>query len=176
MDVALQPNAGSSAMTRSPVVDLAICMSAYAALAHAVVVRSHFAIWPAAGWFFVLLTVAQGVFAVLLVRDRMSPMQVAAGVWGTAAVICVYIISRTNGIPFAPRVSAHGGAAVPGQSLLPRGPESIGPLDISTLVAELVLIVALLSVMDRRMRNVTTNGLVALGLLFWGLAATGLLS
>lgn len=177
MAIALRRSTTGSEAVRSPVVDLAICLSAYAALAHAVAVPGHFEEWPTAGVFFMVLAVAQGLLAVLLVRDRMSPAMVAANLWLNVGIACVYVVSRTSGVPFAPRASAHGGRVLAGQSLLPKGtPDSIGPLDLSTLIAELLLIVVLLSVMNRSLRQRTTTLLACVGAALWALALTGVLS
>lgn len=175
MAIALRRSATGTA--RSPVVDLAVCLAAYAALGHAVAVQSHFDVWRLAGMFFVALALAQGLLAVLLVRDRLSPALIVASVWLNVAVACIYVVSRTSGIPFAPRASAHGGRVLAGQSLMPRGtPDGVGPLDLSTLVAEVLLIVVLLSVMDRTRRQRTTTLLAGLGVALWVSAFTGVLS
>jgi hypothetical protein len=177
MSMALRRSTTDVRAVRSPVVDLAICLSAYAALAHAVAVPAHFRVWPAAGLLFIALSAAQGLLAVMLVRDRVSPAMIAASLWLNVGVACVYVVSRTSGIPFAPRASAHGGRVLAGQSLLPKGtPDGIGPLDLSTLVAELLLIVVLLSVMNRSLRQRTTTLLACVGTTLWVLALTGVLS
>jgi hypothetical protein len=177
MSIALRRSTTDAGAVRSPVVDLAICLSAYAALAHAVAAPAHFRVWPAAGVVFVALSAAQGLLAVMLVRDRVSPAMIAANLWLNVCVACVYVVSRTSGIPFAPRASAHGGRVLAGQSLLPKGtPDGIGPLDLSTLIAELLLIVVLLSVMNRGVRQRTTTLLACMGAALWALALTGVLS
>ena len=176
MSLAIRRTSDTDGIARSPVVDLAICLSAYAAMAHAVAVPRHVDSWAVAGAFFAGLALAQGVLSISLVRDRLSPAMVGLALWGNVAVICVYVVSRTAGLPFAPRTSAHGGRVVSGQSILPRGPESIGPLDVSTLVAELVLVAVLLSLMDRDHRRRTTTGLMLVGAIFWVAVSTGALS
>ncbi len=162
-------------VARSPVVDLAIVLSSFAALAHAVAVPAHLRTWPAAGIFFIALALAQAAFAVVLVRDRLSPAMTVAALWATVGVLCLYVVSRTAGLPFSPQMSAHGGRLVAGQSISPRTPEGIGPLDISTLIAELLLVVVLLSVIDRRARTRSANALAVVGVVLWTLGASGVL-
>ena len=155
--------------------DVAIVCSAFAALAHFVAAPSHYTWWPAAGVFFVVLGVAQSTCAVVLLRGGGTPWFVLAAIWGTVGVILVYIMSRTIGLPMSPPVPFHGGRWVPGRSAVPNGAKYVGPLDVFTLVAELVLVVALLSTLPSRWKLRTVNQLMWLGLVLWGAAVAGLL-
>jgi hypothetical protein len=160
---------------RSLTVDAAIVCSAFAALAHFVATPSHYTWWPAAGVFFALLGVAQSACAVVLLRGGRAAWFVLAGIWGTVGVILVYVASRTVGLPMSPPVPFHGGRWVPGLSVVPNGAKYVGPLDLFTLVAELVVVVALISTLPSRWKLRTVNQLMWLGLAMWGAAIVGLL-
>ena len=169
-------NAGESiCQRRSLTIDIAIVCSAFAALPHFVATPSHYTWWPAAGVFFAALGVAQSAFAVALLRGVRAPWFVLAGIWGTTGVILIYVVSRTVGLPMSPPVPFHGGRWVPGRSIVPNGAKYVGPLDVFTLVAELVFVIALVSTLSNRWRIRTANQLMWLGLVLWGAAAVGLL-
>jgi hypothetical protein len=104
---------------RSFAVDAAIALSSAAALAHAASTSSHYSWWVLSGEFFAFLAVAQGALAYRLYRKAMSDAALKVAVWGTVAVVAVYVVSRTVGIPFAPEIAGHGGAALPGRSIVP---------------------------------------------------------
>jgi hypothetical protein len=68
----------------------------------------------------------------------------------------------------APAVPFHGGRWVPGRSIVPDGAKYVGPLDVFTLVAELVLVIALIGMLSTRSRARTVNELLWVGLMLWG--------
>lgn len=105
----------------------AAILSLVAAVVHAWVVRSHVTHWWAYGAFFAGLAIVQAAYAVVVTR-RPSRRVAAAGVAGNAAVLGLYVWSRTVGVPMGP----HSGKA-----------ESIGVPDLVAAAAELALIVAL---------------------------------
>ena len=156
---------------RRPVsVDVAIVTSSAAALAHVVAAPGHYIWWPLAGVFFAVLGAAQLLFAVLLLRGFDHRLLLMAGIWGTVGVILLYVASRTVGIPMAPPVPFHGGRWVVGRSAIPNGAKHVGPLDVFTLVAELVLVLALVSTLPQRSRTRTVNQLLWIGVALWGAA------
>jgi len=166
--------AGRAALRRRSVaVDSAIVLSATAGLAHLVVAPAHYTWWPAAGVFFVAIGVAQLAFAALLLPGAPDRRIVLAGIWMTVAVVLVYVASRTVGIPGAPPVAAHGGRWVIGRSFVPDGAKHVGPLDIFTLLSEVLLVVTLLGMLPTRSRTRAVNGLLVIGLGLWGIAAIG---
>ena len=165
------PLATTTSVQRRPVaVDLAIVASSAAALAHVVAAPGHYIWWPIAGVFFAVLGAAQLSFAVLLVRGFDHRSLLMAGIWGTVGVILLYLASRTVGIPMSPPVPFHGGRWVVGRSAIPNGAKHVGPLDVFTLVAELVLVVALVSTLPNRSRTRTVNQLLWIGVALWGAA------
>ena len=159
---------GAVRRRRTIAVDAAIVLSAAAALAHLVVAPGHFTWWATAGLFFVVLGVAQLLYSVVLVRFSYDQRLVQAGIWGTVGVILLYVASRTVGLPNTPPVPIHGGRWVPGRSILADGAKHVGPLDVFTLVAEILLVVTLVSMLPARSRKRTANGLMWIGLALWG--------
>ncbi len=160
---------------RTVATDLAIVCTCAAALAHLVAAPSHYTWWPAAGIFFVALGVAQLACGVALVRGVRQERFLLAGIWGTVAVIIVYVASRTVGLPMTPPVPFHGGRWVPGRSMVPDGAKYVGPLDVFTLVAELTFVVLLAAMLSSRAKRRTLNQLMWVGLVLWGAAAVALL-
>ena len=154
-------------------VDVAIVCSVAAAFAHLVAAPGHYLWWPASGVFFVALGVAQLVVAVVLVYSIDNRWFVLATLWGTVAVIGVYIVSRTIGLPGSPPVPFHGTHWVAGRSILPDGAKQVGPLDLFTLVAELAVVATMLTMLPTRSKARATNQLMAIGV---ALSATGMIA
>ena len=171
-------HAGRRRATSSPrtiTVDSAIVCSAAAALAHLVAAPGHYTWWPAAGLFFVLLGVAQLACSVLLLRGTVDPRFLLTVLWGTVVVILIYVASRTVGIPMAPPVPFHGGKWVVGRSMVPNGAKYVGPLDVFTLVAEVLLVVTMLGMLPDARKRRTVNRLMLIGLALWGAAVVSYL-
>ncbi len=148
-------------------------MSCAAAFAHLVAAPGHYIWWPAAGVFFAVLGVGQLLYGVLLVHGIRNGWFVLAGIWGTVLVVLLYVVSRTIGVPGAPPVAAHGGRWLVGRSIVPNGAKYVGPLDVFTLAAELVLVVTLLGTLPARLKVRTVNQLMWIGLGLWGAALIG---
>lgn len=155
--------------TRAFRVDTAIVCSAAAAFAHLVAAPGHFVWWPASGLFFVVLGVVQLLDAVLLVHGVANHRFVLVTIWGTIGVIVLYIASRTVGLP-TPPVPFHGGHWVPGRSIVPGGAKYVGPFDLLTLVAEIGIVVTMVTMLPGRSKARTTNQLMWIGV---GLAMAG---
>ncbi|MDP9463916.1 MAG: hypothetical protein M3P52_04770 [Actinomycetota bacterium] len=162
-------------LRRTFAVDAAIICSATAALAHLGAAPGHYTWWPAAGVFFAALGVAQLVYSVLLVRGVHDQRFVFAGIWGTVGVILLYVASRTVGLPSTPPVPIHGGRWVVGRSIVADGAKHVGSLDVFTLVAEILLVVTLLSMLPSRSKARAVNHLMWIGLALWGAAVVGLM-
>lgn len=108
-----------------------------AAVIHATVVREHLAEWPAAGVFFLLLTIAELTLAVLvLLRFRSAAVLVTAVVL-SAGPILLWLHSRTLGMPFGPEAGV---------------PEQIGLADTAASLLEAVTLAAV-AVAVRRSRQ-----------------------
>jgi hypothetical protein len=99
-------------------------LSVGAAAIHFAVVFEHFTEYTLYGVFFLVISWAQIIWPVILVW-RLSRLWLWLGVAGNAAVIVVYVASRTAGLPFGP--DQHS-------------PESVGALDVVSCVLEFGLI------------------------------------
>jgi len=102
--------------------------SAYAAFLHDVVVPEHAAEFWGYGLFFVLTTALQFFYAgALLFWPRRSVF--LAGAAGNAAVLALYVVSRTVGVPL---LGPHAGR-----------PEPVGAVDLACAIVEVALVLAL---------------------------------
>lgn len=122
----------------------ALCLAA--AALHAALVEEHLDEWWGYGLFFVLASIAQGILGLVLFAVPSRPDWPAAewrawrmrlylaGILGTLAVLALYVVTRTVGIPlFGPEAGSV---------------EPVGRLDLPTKTAEL-LTVALLAALYR---------------------------
>ena len=132
-------------------------LSLGAAWVHLAYAAPHLRQWWAYGAFFVVTGAAQALFALLIVRRRQAWV-LAAGVAGNAAIIAMYVVSRTYGPPLGPHA---------------RVPEVAGPVDLATTAAEVCLVGVLLTMMAPRARRHTANLLAAFAALVWALRLTG---
>lgn len=144
-------------------VDIAIASSVAAASAHLVAAPGHYVWWPASGLFFVALGVAQLAVAVLLVYGIDNRRFVLATVWGTVGVIGVYLASRTVGLPMTPPVPFHGTHWIAGQAMVPNGAKYVGPLDVLTLAAEILVVGTMLTMLPTRSKARTINAVMTIG-------------
>jgi hypothetical protein len=127
--------------------------SLVAALIHLWVIPEHFEEWWGYGLFFLIATIAQALYAVILLRWP-SQKLVIAGIVGNSAIILLYLVTRTIGIPFF-------------------GPEAgeieeVSLLDVGATVVEALLVVAL-GVLLLRQLSRQDMALALLGLLSAGL-------
>jgi hypothetical protein len=101
---------------------------------HAAASAQHVAEWPLAAAFFAVLAVAQlGLGAWMWTRPDGRALAAAAA--GSAAVVLVWMVSRTTGLPFGPE-AGH--------------PESAGVLDVVTSVDELLLAACAIALLHDR--------------------------
>ena len=122
----LGPDALRSLRSRSPWLALSGLCSVVAALVHVVVMPSHLDEYWLFGLFFGVLAALQLGYAGLLAL-RPSRGLLAAGALVNAATVGLWLVSRTVGLPIGPA---------------PGVPEPVGPLDVLSTAAELVLVVA----------------------------------
>ncbi len=144
----------------SPAVYAAAGLAFAAALIHLWATPEHFEEWWGYGTFFVAAAAGQGIFGVTLLRGPTRPPVLLAGIWANAAIVVLYVVTRTRGIPLGP----HDGTV-----------EDAGVLDMLATVAEMALIVALVTVLAGAYRRWTINALLVLGVLLWVLRLTGVL-
>ncbi len=107
---------------RSPHLRAAAAGLVGAAVIHAIVIPEHFREYVAFGVFFSVLTVAQlAVAAIVVYRPDARTVRYVA--LGSAAVVVLWLVSRTSGVPVGPEQWQ---------------PESFGRLDLGATVAELI--------------------------------------
>ena len=145
----------------APAVYAASTLSLAASLVHLWVGIGYFQVWYGYGAFFLAAAFAQGLFSVALMRWP-GPVVSLAGVFGNLAVVALYVVTRTGGIPVGPEA--------------PRGAIDAGLLDMSTTAAELATVVFVVSLLGGRARSVAINAALLLGVGFWVLRLTGYLS
>jgi hypothetical protein len=92
----------------------------------------HFAEWWGYGAFFLVAATAQAVYAVLLPRGQPSWL-LWAGIVGNLAIIALWAVTRTVGIPF---FGPHAGEV-----------EEIGAIDVVSKIVEAFLIAVLVVVL-----------------------------
>ncbi len=110
----------------------AATLSLVAALIHAWVMPEHFREWWGYGTFFLVVALAQWFYALALLRWPRRPTFLI-GIIGHLAIISLYIVTRTAGIPlFGP----HAGEV-----------EGIGLIDLTSKLAELALVIILVALM-----------------------------
>jgi hypothetical protein len=91
----------------------------------------HFEMWVGYGMFFLVVTVCQVLLPLVLLGFRPVPRTVLwAGILGNAAIIVMWLISRTSGLPYGPMIGEV---------------EEIGVLDLTSKIAELGVIVCLIA-------------------------------
>jgi hypothetical protein len=173
----LQRVLGPSSHVETTLMRRAAGLSAIAALLHGAVIRAHMNYWVAAGVFFAIVTLAQLMFALVCTRRTSIRGWVSLwGIAGNAAVVVIYVISRTTRIPFSPRVGAHGSANVAGVPLILPRFERMGGIDVLALLVELALIITLIATLNAAHRRTATNVLCVTGGALIAGSAFGLLS
>jgi hypothetical protein len=131
---------------------LAVGSSVAAAGAHAAVFPHHLGEAWYLGLFFLVVTLAQAAWATLVLLDASDDRLLVAGIVGSLALVTLWVVSRTAGLPFG------------------LGREPVGGWDIACAVWEL-LIVATAAVGLRRPRAVRAQVLGDLGRASWSWAA-----
>jgi hypothetical protein len=151
--------AGSASASPGVPVHVAAALSLAAAGMHLLVLEPHRQEWWAYGVFFLASAVGQTALAVVILR-RTPPWLVVTGIVGNLAIVVMYVLSRTNGVPLGP----HAGR-----------PEPAGLLDITCTAAEVGLIVVLLGLLPTLVARHTASALALIGLALWTARLTGVL-
>lgn len=136
-------------------------LSLVAALIHLWAAPEHLEEWWGYGAFFLAAAFAQGLLGVLLLLGFAGQLVPFAGVWGNLAIISMYVVTRTSGVPVGP----HAGIA-----------EDAGVPDMAATAAGLGLAVMLVTLLRGRLRRWTVSALLLAGILAWALRLTGGLS
>jgi hypothetical protein len=153
------PPATYRGVLRAPrlLVYLTAALSAGAGYVHLAYAESHFDAWWAYGAFFVAAGNLQLIYAALLVWRPRAWLPLA-GIAGNLAIVVVYVLSRTNGIPIGPHA---------------RVVEDAGAVDWATTAAQVAVIAALTAMLEGRLRRWVVNGLMLLGAVAWLLRVAG---
>lgn len=121
-----QPTSELPTMTRSKTwLYAAAGLSVMAGLLHLLVMPEHFEEWLGYGLFFLIVALAQLVYAVLLLRRPASRALLVAGIVGNALIVGFWAFTRTVGVPLGPAAGEV---------------EAIGVVDTASKLAELALI------------------------------------
>jgi hypothetical protein len=140
-----------------PAAGAAAGLSLLAAWVHLAYVASHWQDWWAYGAFFLGMGVFQGLCAPALVR-RPSSAAVALGiVAGNLAIVGMYVLSRTAGIPLGP----HAGVV-----------EEAGAIDLAVTAAEVAIVACALTLLHPRLRRLVVDALLVAGAALWLLRLT----
>lgn len=150
---------GSPATALLPRGGVPALLVAFAGVVHLSLVPEHVAEWWGFGVFF-LATATVQLLGALLLLWRPGTTVATALILANAAVAAVYVLSRTSGVPVGPAHSSHR-------------LEPVGALDLTTTVAEVMLIAMLVPSLPDRDRRRVANALVALGAGLWIIRATG---
>jgi len=120
--------------------------SAAAGFIHAVVTPEHFAEARVIGVFMLAVTVGQMAVVVAALNRPSRALWVAAGA-GNAAVVAIWVLSRTVGVPVGPE---------------PWTPEAVGFLDLACAAYEIATLVACLGLVSVARTFVAGSGLSTL--------------
>jgi hypothetical protein len=123
----------------------AAMLSMLAGWIHVFFAPEHFQEWVGYGVFFVVASICQMLFSLMVVTNTPPRRELLwAGILGNMALIALWGITRTIGIPF------FGPSA--GEV------ETVGPLDLIAQIAELALITCLIILLRSRHNQVTSTG------------------
>jgi len=138
----------------------AAALSLTAALIHLWAMPEHLAEWWGYGAFFLATALAQGLYGVAVLRWPAQPLFLL-GISGNLAIVVLYVVTRTAGVPF---FGPHAGEV-----------EAADFLGMTATAAELVLVGALVTMLEGRSRERVVSALLLLGGLLWVLRLTGIL-
>lgn len=117
--------------------------SAVAGIIHVIVTPAHFEEWIGYGIFFLIAAAFQLLLAfVLVVAYPVRRGVLWAGILGNLAIIAMWVVTRTMGVPLGPMAGEI---------------EGIGGLDLASKIAEVAAIVCLAQVM-RMQSNTAASG------------------
>src|SRR5215207_66576 len=136
--VCLKPIGEGCRMERTRVFLYAAALSLITALAHVWAMPEHLEEWWGYGAFFLIAAAVQACYGLALLR-RPGRSLLLLGVVGNLAIVSLWAVTRTVGIPF---VGPHAGEV-----------ESVGALDLLATMAELALVTVLLAALLRSARR-----------------------
>lgn len=136
----------------------AAALSFSAACVHGSVMVSHFREYVLFGLFFAIVTPLQITWAELVRRAPQARRLLAAGAFGNAAVVVVWLVSRTVGLPFGPQALET---------------EAVGFKDLLATYAELMIVVLVAALLWQRSARPVPGWTLAVA---WAVAAVGLVA
>ena len=134
----------------------AAALSIGAGYVHLAYTQDHWRDWWAYGAFFLAAGAVQLAYGVLVLRWP-RPLVALLGIGAHLAVVAMYVQTRTVGIPLGPHE---------------RVKERVGAVDLATTVAEILVVVLLLTLVGARTRRWTVNLLLVAGAALWVLRVT----
>ena len=143
-----------------PVVYGAAALSLTSALVYLWSVPMQFVLWWGYSLFFLALALVQGTFAVALLRWPTQRVFVL-GIWPNLALLLLYIVWYTQGIPFGP----HTGMLMDPQRM-----------DVAGTLAEAGIVFALVTLLRGASRRATINTLFLIGAAIWISVLAGVIS
>ena len=100
--IARRPAEGPSTTALAEAIRIAAGLSLTTGVIHAIATVDHFSHYWLYGAFFMLATYAQVWWGIALWRSRASARTLRVGAYGNLAIVGVWLLSRTVGIPFGP--------------------------------------------------------------------------
>lgn len=161
-------------------------LSVAAGAIHLALAPEHLRHWWVFGTFFLAVGAFQLAYALAVLWRPTWPVALV-GIGTNVTVVLIYVASRTVGLPIVPpapdgAAEGHGAseeAAAEGLGASGEAAggftESVGAVDLATTAAELALIGVLVSLLPGRLRSVTCNVLLLVGVALWGIRFSGLL-
>ena len=141
-------------------------LSLVAAMIHLWETPEHLAHWWGYGAFFLICALAQGLGGVFLLRWPTQPL-LLVGIVGNLAIVALYVISRTWGMPIGPDLVPFS----PGVAHL-EDPELLG---MTATAAEVGLVMLLTMELKGGYRGWMMNVLLLSGATLWALRFMGIL-
>lgn len=111
----------------------AVALSSVAASIHLWVTPEHFGEWWGYGTFMLGAFLAQAIYAAFLLVWPRWPLLLLAGVGGNLAIVGMWVVSRTVGIPVGPEAGEV---------------EGMGALDVISTATEVGLVVVLVGLLN----------------------------
>lgn len=160
---------GETAARRLAPATSAAALAVAAALIHLWVAPQHLAQWWVYGAFFLASAVGQGALGLVLLR-RPAPGLVFAALWANVAIVVMYVVERTAGLPGWLQPGGSDAGHSHGDNTA-----TMNYLGTAASVVEVALIVLLAAMLPGVYRRVAMNGLMAIGVVLWGLRLAGVL-